>query len=299
MLWPIADDAPARIDEAVRFVLKAQEQPRRRRWHVAEAGGRLVGVIHSMTVPVPPIYAGRWGEPGLLMPECFVIPDAPSGTIEVLVEAAEADLRADGAELLIASFVVGDEWRSCFEGRGYQPVTLYLGKAGFEDAAWANAVRAASEADLEGIVRRSAEHRSVLSALDTFWTIHADADALFGAWMKRSLTLQDRDMLVAASPHGLDGYAIAQPASRLHFPPAHAIAATGVIDDYFHTDFADPAALRNGGTGAAALLAAAEAAFHRRGVRAAIAVCPAAWISKITVLEKAGYRMALVWMVKR
>src|SRR4029079_6706799 len=110
---------------------------------------------------------------------------------------------------------------------------------------------------------------------------HPQADARFNVWMKRSLTLRDRDMLVTASPGDLDGYGIAQPASRLHFPPAHDIAATGIIDDYFHTEFADPADLKNGGRGATSLLRAAEAAFADRGVKAALVVCPAAWSSKI------------------
>ena len=44
------------------------------------------------------------------MPECFVTRDAPLGTIEALDEAAEADLRGAGAELLLASFISGDDW---------------------------------------------------------------------------------------------------------------------------------------------------------------------------------------------
>jgi hypothetical protein len=110
--------------------------------------------------------------------------------------------------------------------------------------------------------------------------------------------MADRDMLVTGGPGGLSGHAIAQPASRLHFPPAHDIAATGVIDDWFHADFADPVALRDAGGGAAGLLRAAEAAFARRGVRAALVVCPAAWASKRAVLEGAGYRTAMVWMIR-
>jgi len=32
---------------------------------------------------------------------------------------------------------------------------------------------------------------------------------------------------------------------------------------------------------------------------AAVVVCPAAWTSKITVLERAGYKTAIMWMIKR
>jgi hypothetical protein len=106
-------------------------------------------------------------------------------------------------------------------------------------------------------------------------------------------------MLLAGPTGALDGYVIAQPASRLHFPPAHPVAGIGVIDDYFHADCADPAALRNGGRGAAALLRAAEGALADRGFGATFVVCPAAWTSKLAVLEQAGYRTALVWMIRR
>lgn len=151
-------------------------------------------------------------------------------------------------------------------------------------------MRFASEADLTGIVERSTGNRTILAELDEFWTPHAEADARFVSWMKRSLILKDR------SP---DGYVIAQPASRLHFPPAHDIRATGVIDDYYHQEFSDPSKTQDGGKSATALLHAAEAAFERRGVDAALIVCPAAWTSKIAVIENAGYETAMVWMIKR
>lgn len=298
-LWALADDAYAKVEEAAAFALGAEDQPFAQKWLLAEADGRLVGIIHSVLLPVPPIYAGRWGEPGLLMPECFVTPDAPRGTIEALVDAAEADLREAGAELLLASFVSGDEWRSSFEERGYEPLTLYLAKTGLEDTATPANVRPASVDDIEAIVARSAENRTILAALDAFWTPHAEANERFGNWMRRSLTLEDRDMLVVGPSNDLNGYVIAQPASRLHFPPAHDITTTGVIDDFFHAEYSDPAETHDGGKGAAALLRAAEAAFVVRGVRAALVVCPAAWSSKIAVLEKAGYRTAMVWMIKR
>jgi hypothetical protein len=298
-LWALADDADKQMEEAVRFALTAEKQPFRQRWLVAELDGKLVGIIHSALLPVPPIYAGEWGDPGLIMPECFVTDDAPLGTLAALVEAAEADLRAAGAELLVASFVSGDEVRSCFEERGYKPITLYLAKAGFDGMTPSGDVRLASEDDIEGIVRRSAENRRILFALDAFWTTHPEADARFGNWMRKSLTLQDRDMLVAGGPDTLDGYIIAQPASRLHFPPAHDISGIGVVDDYFHRDYSDPDRVQDGGEGAASLLQAAEAAFGARGANVAMIVCPAAWTSKLSILEKTGYKTAIMWMVKR
>jgi hypothetical protein len=298
-LWPIADDAREKIAEAVTFALTAEKQPFRQNWFVADSGDGLVGILHSMLLPVPPIYAGMSGAPGLLLPESFVTRDAPAGTLEALLEIAEADLRAAGAKLLLASFVCGDEWRQAYQNRGYDPLTLYLSRSGLERSPMVADVRPASEADIGGIVARSAEHRAILDELDSFWSPHAEADARFESWMRKSLTFEDRDILVSASPDVLEGYVIAQPASRLNFPPAHDISATGVIDDFFHRQFADPDVITGGASGAAALFQAAETSFAVRGIETAFVVCPAAWASKRAVLANAGYETAMIWMIKR
>ena len=299
VLWAVADDAAAQVEKAVTFALTAERQPFRQFWQVAEEGGRVTGVVHSMLLPVPPIYAGADGEPGLILPDSFVAPDAPVGTVEALVEAAEATLRGAGARIVLSSFVTGQTWGAAFKGRSYDPLTLYLSRTDLGDAAPATGVRPATEADIPGIVARSAENRAVLFDVDPFWAIHPEADARFDAWMRRSLALPDRDMLVMGPAEALEGYVIAQPASRLHFPPAHDITRTGVIDDFYHPDLADPDTLADGGTGAMALLRAAEAAFVERGLGAAFVVCPAGWRSKSRMLAAAGYETAMVWSIKR
>lgn len=298
-VWPIADDARDAVARALTAALSGDDQPVRQQWLVADHGGALVGLVHSMRLPVPPIYAGLHGDPGLLLPEALVTPDAPAGTIAALIEAAEADLRASGAEVLLASFVTGDAWRRGLVQTGYRPLTLYLAKTGFDGGAAPRGLRPADEADIGEIVALSARNRAVLAALDGFWSAHRDADERFDNWMRLSLTFDDRDMLVDGSPGAVAGYAIAQPATRLHFPAAHDISAMGFLDDYFHTDFADPTVLHRGGARAQALLAAAERAFAGRGKSGALVVCPAAWRSKIALLEGAGYRVALTWMIKR
>ena len=299
ILWAMADDAAAQIEKAVTFALTAERQPFRQFWQVAEDGGRIVGVVHSMMLGVPPIYAGADGKPGLILPDSFAAPDAPTGMVEALVEAAETTLREAGARIVVSSFVTGRDWQAAFERRGYDPLTLYLSRTDLGDAGMPPGVRPATEADVPGIVARSAENRAVLFEIDPFWAIHPEADPRFDAWMRRSLTLPDRDMLVMGSAEELEGYVIAQPASRTHFPPAHDITGTGVIDDFYHPEMADPAALADGGTGSTALLRAAEAAFAERGTGAAFVVCPAEWRSKIEVLEAAGYETAMVWSIKR
>ena len=299
LLWDMAEDAASQVEKAVTSALTAEAQPFRQFWQVATVGERIVGVIHSMLLPVPPIYAGAEGMPGLILPDSFAVSDVPAGTVEALVEAAQAMLREAGARILLASFVTGLDWRAAFEAQGYEPLTLYLSRSDLGDRGRPSEVRPASEADVPGIVARSAENRAVLFEIDPFWAVHPEADTRFDAWMRRSLRLPDRDMLVTDSTDDLKGYVIAQPASRLHFPPAHDIAGTGVIDDFYHPDFADPNAIANQGAGAMALLRAAEAAFAERGTGTAFVVCPAGWRSKIELLEAAGYETAMVWSIKR
>lgn len=299
ILWKIAGDAPAQIEKALTFALTAEQQPFRQIWQVADNGHRITGVIHSMLLLVPPIYAGSSGEPGLILPDSSASPDAPDGTVEALLSEAEDALRDAGAQITVASHVAGDDWREAFKAGGYEPLTLYLSRTDLGDQGMRASVRQAKADDVPGIVTRSAENRNVLYAIDPFWDIHPEADARFSSWMTRSLTLQDRDMMVMGSSESLEGYIIAQPASRLHFPPAHDIRGTGVIDDYYHPELADPATLAEGGENATALLRAAETAFANRGMGAAFVVCPAGWHSKIEMLEAAGYETAMVWSIKR
>lgn len=299
ILWQMADDAPEQIGKALTFALTSQQQPFRQIWLVSEHLGTITGVIHAMLLPVPPIYAGNQGDPGLILPDSAVAPTAPDGTVDALVAAAERALTDAGAQILLSSFVTGKLWQDAFQDRGYDALTLYLSRNDPGDAEQPLAVRRATEADVSGIVARSTENRRILFEIDRFWERHPDADTRFAAWMNRSLTLRDRDMLVIGPSDGLTGYVIAQPASRLHFPSAHDITGTGVIDDYYHPDLADPFALAQGGEGATALLRAAEAAFADRGVGAVFVVCPAKWRSKIEMLEAAGYETAMVWSIKR
>lgn len=299
ILWKIADDAPEQIAKALTFALTAEQQPFQQFWHVSEEADRVTGVIHSMLLPVPPIYAGSLGEPGLILPDSYVASNAPNGTADALMEAAEAALKDAGAEIILSSFVTGEDWHSVFQRRSYEPLTLYLSRSDLGDQGIPVGVRPATAADISGIVMCSAENRQVLFNIDAFWEVHPDADTRFAGWMTRSLTLRDRDMLVKGSPENLAGYVIAQPASRLHFPPAHDIVGTGVIDDYYHSELVDPATLTNGSEGATALLRAGEAALADRGMGANFVVCPAGWQSKIEVLEAAGYETAMVWSIKR
>ncbi|MEP4194307.1 MAG: hypothetical protein ABJL99_01580 [Aliishimia sp.] len=299
VLWKLADDASAQIEKALTFALTAMQQPFQQIWQVAEDDGEIHGVIHSMLLPVPPIYAGLKGDPGLILPDSFVSSNAPEGTVMTLLDAAENALIYAGAKIIISSFVVGDLWREAFETRNYEPLTHYMSRTNFGDQAMPACLRKATKEDVSGIVARSAENREVLYSIDPFWATHSDADMRFAGWMTHCLTYQDRDMIVMGNPDALEGYIIAQPATRLHFPPAHDISGNGVVDDYYHPELADTIRLTRDGEGATDLLRAAEAAFANRGIRANFVVCAAGWLSKIDLLEAAGYDRAMVWSIKR
>ena len=300
LLWRLAADAPARIETAVGAALNSSVASARELWRVAEHAGRIVGVTHAMTLPVPPIYDGAAGSPGLLLDECFTAADAPSGTAEALLVATEAALKMAGATRLIASCPAAGPLRPLYERHGYEPVTLYMAKHRFSPGALPLSVRPASAEDVPGIVMLSAEHRKMLAKVNPrFWHIHPQADNRFEAWMRHSLTLKDRDMRVAGVPGEVHGYVIAQPMSPLLVPTAHEITAIGVIDDFYDRDFANVSAVSNGGSSGESLLAAAEGAFAQRGVDSAVIVCPAAWPSKIAILERRGYRTAKLWMLRR
>ncbi|MDO6588846.1 hypothetical protein DS901_14360 [Loktanella sp. D2R18] len=299
ILWKMAEDAPAQIEKALTFALTAEQQPFRQIWQVADDDGWIGGVVHSMLLPVPPIYGGSSGEPGLILPDSYAAPDAPDSTVNALLVAAEKALQEAGARIILSSYVTGEDWRKSLEAANYDPLTLYLSRTDLGDQGTPSVVRQATEEDVPGIVMRSAENRQVLFDIDPFWEINPEAGSRFSAWMTRSLTLRDRDMMVMGEHDELEGYVIAQPASRLHFPPAHDITGTGVIDDYYHLELADPAYLRDGSEGATALLRAAEAALANRGTDAAFVVCPAGWRSKIEMLEAAGYETAMLWSIKR
>lgn len=298
-LWLLDRAAPEKIRSVIKAAMEADNPPFRQQWLIAEAGGRLVGVAHSILLPVPPIYAGDFGQPGLIMEDCFITPDAPTETRHELLRAAEEDLVGAGALILLASSVSGGAWEAVYAEHGYEPLTAYFAKTGLTRQSAPAHVRPATGEDVPGIVAASAVHRRILADLHTlFWKPHEDADARFGAWMKRSLTLEDRDMFVSDEEGTIRGYAISHPATPLHFPVPHDITGIGVIDDFFHEATKDPRNLGASGPQAAALFSAAEAARARRGDHSVLVVCPANWQSKIRMLEQLGYHNAITWHIR-
>lgn len=297
--WRVAADARARIETAVAAALDAPNARMPEWWHVAEAAGRVVGVTHTTIVHAPPIYAVTTPTE-LFFDDCCTAVDAPPGTREALLEESERALRAAGAYGLVASTPIDGPFHPLYQRRGYAPVTLYLAKSGFVARDVPAPVRAATADDVPGIVERSADHRRTLAALQPrFWPTHADANGRFEAWMRYSLTLTDRDMFVAGAAGHVRGYVIAQPIAALLLPTAHDAKAVGVIDDFHDDEFANVATASHDGVSASKLLSTAETAFARRGVTTALAICPAAWTSKVAVLEGNGYRRAKQWMFKQ
>lgn len=189
--------------------------------------------------------------------------------------------------------------RPLYERHGYAPITLYMAKHRLGSDGPRFPVQPASAEHVPGIVKRSAEHRRILGKISPdFWHIHPEANRRYDTWMRRSLTLKDRDIFVAVEAGAVHGYVIAQPISTLLVPAAHEVATIGVVDDFYDDDFGDVSTLSNGGSNSERLLAAAESAFARRGVESALVVCPAGWLSKISLLERRGYQTAKLWMLR-
>lgn len=294
-LWKLPQDAADRVGAALKPAL-AGESRLRQVWLVAEAAEQICGLSHSVVFPAPPIYLAPSGPPGFLAGDCCVRADGPAGAMEALLEAAEQDLIEAGIKMLVGQAQPDTDRHSAYISAGYQPVTLYYAKSGFTRSEVSGA-RQASVDDVPAIVRHSAVHRKTLERLSRFWIRHPQADSRFDAWMRKSLGLADRDMLISAGRTGVDGYAIAQPATELHFPPAHDIRAVGHLDDFFHVDFAKVEGSADQ-DGAMDLIRAAESAFAARGITSTLVVCPYGWTSKRRLLDAAGYDVALVWLVK-
>lgn len=300
LLWALAVDPGEQIRTSLDAAMHDTAPLFRRKWLIAEAQGRMVGVTHAILLPVPPIYAGAFGPPGLIMEDCALASDAPPETGRICLEAAENDLKAAGAKILLGSSVAGGRWGALYLNQGYVPLTQYYAKTELTRVDPGAGIRLAIAQDVPDIVRCSAAHRRILHELNpVFWKPHDAADDRFGAWMHRSLTLTDRDMFVSHADTSLRGYAIAQPASTLHVPVAHDVAQVGFVDDYHHCAFADVFGRAEGQRAATGLLAAAEAARARRGNSAVLVVCPADWTSKNRLLSDAGYRVAITWYVKQ
>ena len=299
ILWKLAADIPEKVVPTVKATLETKNPPFREQWLLAKASDDVVGIAHTVLLPVPPIYAGKFGPPGLIMEDSYVSKDAPEDTPSVLLQAAETDLIEAGAKVLLASSAVDGPWEPKFTAHSYEPLTHYLAKTGLIKDRHVDGARAAVAEDVPAIVKSGAVNRNILFGLNAFWEPHADADTRFADWMTFSLELTDRDMFVSEADGGLEGYIISQPATPLHFPAAHDISATGIIDDYFHIDFEDPHELKDTAHGAHTLLRSAEAALQDRGGDAVLVVCPAAWKSKIQLLESAGYETAVSWLIKR
>lgn len=300
VLWKL-DSAPRdKIISTVKAAMEADTPPFRQKWLIAETDGDVVGVTHSILLPVPPIYAGEFGPPGLIMEDCYVSPAATAETQSALTKAAEKDLFDAGAQILLGSSVEGGNWAAEYMRQGYVPLTMYFAKSGLGQATTSADVRKAAEGDVDGIVALSAAHRQIIYDLHSvFWKPHDNADNRFGSWMRRSLTLTDRDMFVSEADGTLQGYAISHPATPLHFPTPHDISGIGVIDDYFHNAINDPTMLGPNASQATALFNAAEAARKQRGNSSVLVVCPAAWASKIEMLTDAGYSNAITWYFKK
>jgi len=84
LLWREPADLRARIEKSFGAAFKQPQASAQELWLVAENAGRIVGLTHALIVLVTPIYDSGAGSPGLLLDDCFISDDAPSGTAEAL-----------------------------------------------------------------------------------------------------------------------------------------------------------------------------------------------------------------------
>ncbi|CAM3748603.1 GNAT family N-acetyltransferase [Deinococcus frigens] len=257
--------------------------PERRAWFLAEAGGEAVGAVEVGLNPAPPVYE-LGGQPAGLVGETFYarVPDASPA----LLDAAEAFVREHGAAVTVATCPAQDTRRlALLQERGYCPLTLWMIKAVNTRADFSPAIRPAAETDLSSLVRLNRQAQEEKRRANArFWTPHPDAPARFEGWMRHSLTLADRELLVSPANGGARGFAVAQPAG---LPPAHDAAGLGLLDDLAADDWATFADLLN----------AAQIAFARQGRTTVQAVCPADWPERREALEAAGFRTANLWLI--
>lgn len=273
---------PRHLEARVRARLERDfTQPERFAWFLAERGGETVGVVSTGLFPAPPVYQSLLA--GLIGEDLSAAPDA----LPALLDAAEDFLGDGGAALLVAACPARDTARlTGLKGRGYRPLTLWMVRPVDPQATRPPFVRPATGADLPALVRlNAAAQESKRRAEPRFWTPHPEAPARFEGWMRHSLTLPDRDVLVHEGPDGVDGFVVPQPTN---LPPAHDAARVGTLDDLAADDWAT----------FTPLLRAADHALAARGCTTAQAICPANWPQRRAVLEAAGFRTANLWLIK-
>lgn len=295
-LWYVPLDADQRIEASLSTIDSPQSGPILHHWIVAEWTGAIVAVTHAVNLPPPPIYDQGGRTAGVILDDSHFGED--SAISSTLLARTEQALLDAGARLTVAASPAN--WRSrtdFLQSSGYEPTTYFLTKTSLEPTENTEAVRRAIADDIPEIVRISAQHRVQLEiANPQFWRIHPEANARFGAWMAKSVTLTDRAVFVAGSEGRLSGYIIAQPGSPVNLPAPHDISKTGFVDDFWSDGFVS--ADRVGSGEPAALLAAAEGHFQKRGIRTALIVSPVRLAAKLNFLKSSGYREANLWLVK-
>lgn len=259
-------------------------------WILAEAEDNLT-VGRIAMIPAPPIYELK-GLAGVVLGTWPM-----EGTS---IGPFDRHLRDRGAAMLVIACPAHDDAkRSQLEALGYTATTHYMLKPSLTQQHATPNIRAAAEADIPALVAFNREARERLyEANPAFWKSHPDAEARFGFWMKMSLTMRDRTILVSEHNGQPCGFLITQPPSPIQIPITLDDAKIGVIDDFHAVSFGASLTARHDPASASALLLIAEADFAKRGRTAAMAICPVAWHAKRGHLEEAGYKTQHTWFTR-
>lgn len=279
LLWPLH----AKAHERLLDVLQSDfSRPERRAWFLAEQRGVVVGVAEVGRYPAPPVYAE------LLAGLTGDLWHAHTPTaLTALLAACEDFGRSGQVACLNAACPAQDAHKlDLLRAHGYRPLTLWMTCKVEPSAPLPAHVRPATEADVPAMVRlNAAAQEGKRHANPRFWTPHAEAQARFAPWMRHSLTMADRDMLVSEQRGLVNGFVIVQPTN---LPPAHDPSGVATLDDLAADDWET----------FRALLGAAHHVGARRGLSTLQAICPAAWPERVQALTEAGFRTANLWLMK-
>jgi hypothetical protein len=287
-LWPFSSDGASKIEAALRREISGGALA----WLVAKENGTVVAAVRYAVIPCPPIYDLMGGLAGVMLDDTYFSATASGAALNALLSALEATMREKGATIFIAATPDADaQKRGVLEDKCYRPITRYLVKHDL-NVAEPSRVRRAKREDIPGIAALGmcaiAQHAR---ANPRMWTPRADAADRFSLWMTQSLSMVDRSVFVIDAPKAPSGFIVAQPAGPFQLPLS-GNTALGLIDDFYCGDFQPPA------KDAAALLAAAESDFRRRGKKSAMAICPAAWTDKLSFLVGRSYALGNLWLLK-
>lgn len=296
-LKPPANALPSSPQEIERRVRQVITTPNGAfHWVIAKQQAD-VAVVSIAEIPAPPIYDLPGGHAAVTLGTWLSSEDLSTSTV---FDAVEEYKKSRGAAMLVTCLPRTDqETQAVANSRNYRATTDFMLKTGLVSGPLQRGIRAASTDDIDHLVAFNEETRQRLhEANPQFWNSHPEARARFAFWMRMSLNMRDRQILVAMNEVEPTGFIIAQPASPIQVPLTLDDSRMGVIDDFHAMAFGSSLTKPSAHVDGRSLLAAAESELATHGKQEAIAICPSAWTAKQALLREAGYATLSTWFTK-